>query len=134
MERRNLEEKVEKKNIDEIIKENMARHEELMSMPLGILIDKLGYGIFELVEMIDMHDERMYELIIDVSRMHEVVVEKLQSKLGENVVERTSVNYVVDQTIKELEISNSLFGRELISVAVAISKLKDIKTFVGCMV
>lgn len=132
MKKRN-EEKMEK-NIDEIIRENMARHEKLMQIPLGILVDKLGLTISELVDMIDLNNKTMHETIIDASRMHEVLVEKLQSKNGSNIVERTSVNYVIDQTIEELQLNNSLFGRESIPIPVMIAKLEDIKTFVGLMV
>lgn len=129
-----MKKRIEEKNIDEIIKENMARHEEIMQIPLGILVDKLGLTISELVDMIDLNNKTMHETIIDASRMHEVLVEKLQSKNGSNIVERTSVNYVIDQTIEELQLNNSLFGRESIPIPVMIAKLEDIKTFVGLMV
>lgn len=129
-----MKKRIEEKNIDEIIKENMARHEELMQIPLGILVDKLGLTISELVDMIDLNNKTMHETIIDASRMHEVLVEKLQSKNGSNIVERTSVNYIIDQTIEELQLNNSLFGRESIPIPVMIAKLEDIKTFVGLMV
>ena len=129
-----MKKRIEEKNIDEIIKENMARHEELMQIPLGILVDKLGLTISELVDMIDVNNNTMHETIIDASRMHEVLVEKLQSKNGSNIVERTSVNYIIDQTIEELQLNNSLFGRESIPIPVMIAKLEDIKTFVGLMV
>lgn len=129
-----MKKRIEEKNIDEIIKENMARHEEIMQIPLGILVDKLGLTISELVDMIDLNNKTMHETIIDASRMHEVLVEKLQSKNGSNIVERTSVNYIIDQTIEELQLNNSLFGRESIPIPVMIAKLEDIKTFVGLMV
>lgn len=126
--------KEEKMEIRRIAAENVAQIEEIRKLPLGILLDKLGDRLFEATDELDDDNEKIIDLLIECSRIRDVVVECLQKGLRDNLVERTSVNYRIDSLIDHLATEQQLFGRDSISVSSMQTRLIDLKSEMNYMV